>query len=169
MSMGLGLINAACQARFSCYLADRWIADTTEARVWCFAGDGQMDELDSLTAAAMGGREQVYNLVFVVNCDLQRLDGPVRGDATVIQELEALFRGAGWNVVDVMGGRGWDPLLAADVDGVLVGKMNRTVDGQYRNSPLTTAPLSDRYSTAQPTGSEGPTWCAAHRTRSAPC
>jgi pyruvate dehydrogenase E1 component len=130
--MGLGLINAAYQARFNRYLADRGIADTSQARVWCFAGDGEMDEPESLAAVAMAGREHLDNLVFVVNCNLQRLDGPVRGDAKIIQELGGVFGGAGWNVIKVVWGREWDPLLAADADGVLIDRMNSTVDGQYQ-------------------------------------
>jgi pyruvate dehydrogenase E1 component len=137
VSMGLGLIEAAYQARFNRYLADRNLVeqhpgDATAARVWCFAGDGEMDEPESLAAVAMAGREHLDNLVFVVNCNLQRLDGPVRGDGKIIQELEGLFGGAGWNVVKVVWGREWDPLLAADVEGALVDKMGSTVDGEYQ-------------------------------------
>ena len=132
VAMGLGLIEAAYQARFNRYLADRGIADTSGSKVWCFAGDGEMDEPESLAAVALGGREHLDNLVFVVNCNLQRLDGPVRGNGKVIQELEGLFTGAGWNVIKVVWGREWDPLLAADVDRVLVDKMNRTLDGEYQ-------------------------------------
>ncbi|MGH8982044.1 MAG: pyruvate dehydrogenase (acetyl-transferring), homodimeric type, partial [Acidimicrobiales bacterium] len=132
VSMGLGLIQAAYQARFNRYVADRGIADVTGTKVWCFAGDGEMDEPESLAAVALAGREHLDNLVFVVNCNLQRLDGPVRGNGKVIQELEGLFAGAGWNVVKVVWGREWDPLLAADVDGVLVDKMSRTLDGEYQ-------------------------------------
>ncbi|MGH9297862.1 MAG: pyruvate dehydrogenase (acetyl-transferring), homodimeric type [Acidimicrobiales bacterium] len=132
VSMGLGLINAAYQARFNRYLADRGIVETADAKVWCFAGDGEMDEPESLAAVALAGREHLDNLIFVVNCNLQRLDGPVRGNSKVMQELEGLFRGARWNVVKVVWGREWDPLLAADVDGVLVEKMNATLDGEYQ-------------------------------------
>jgi pyruvate dehydrogenase E1 component len=132
VSMGLGLIEAAYQARFNRYLADRGIADTAEATVWCFTGDGEMDEPESLAALALDGREHLDNLVFVVNCNLQRLDGPVRGNGKVIQEFEGLFRGAGWNVLKVVWGREWDPLLAADADGALVEKMNTTLDGEYQ-------------------------------------
>ena len=132
VSMGLGLINAAYQAHFNRYMNDRGIVDTTAAKVWCFAGDGEMDEPESLAGLAFAGREQLDNLVFVVNCNLQRLDGPVRGDGKVIQELEALFHGAGWNVIKVVWGREWDPLLANDTDGVLVDKMNATVDGEFQ-------------------------------------
>jgi pyruvate dehydrogenase E1 component len=132
VSMGLGLINAAYQARFNRYLRDRGIVDTSSAKVWCFAGDGEMDEPESLAALAMAGREQLDNLIFVVNCNLQRLDGPVRGDGKVIQELEGLFRGAGWNVIKVVWGREWDGLLASDTDGLLVDKMNTSVDGEFQ-------------------------------------
>jgi pyruvate dehydrogenase E1 component len=132
VSMGLGLITAAYQARFNRYLADRGIVDTSQARVWSFAGDGEMDEPESLAAIALAGREHLDNLVMVVNCNLQRLDGPVRGNGKVIQELEAVLRGAGWNVIKVVWGREWDPLLAADADGVLLDKMNRTLDGEYQ-------------------------------------
>ena len=132
VSMGLGLINAAYQARFNRYLAARGIADTAAAKVWCFAGDGEMDEPESLAAVALAGREHLDNLVMVVNCNLQRLDGPVRGNAKVIQEFEGLLRGAGWNVIKVLWGREWDPLLAADTEGVLLDKMERTLDGEYQ-------------------------------------
>jgi pyruvate dehydrogenase E1 component len=132
VSMGLGLINAAYQARFNRYLADRGIVDTSGATVWCFAGDGELDEPESLAGMALAGREKLDNLVFVVNCNLQRLDGPVRGNAKVIQEFERLFRGAGWNVIKVVWGREWDDLLARDTSGALVAKMNATVDGQFQ-------------------------------------
>ena len=138
VSMGLGPIEAAYQARFNHYLADRGLADTTGTKVWCFVGDGEMDEPESLAAVALGGREHLDNLVFVVNCNLQRLDGPVRGNGKIIQELEGIFAGAGWNVIKVVWGRAWDPLLAADVDGVLVDRMNRTVDGQYQKFQVET-------------------------------
>jgi pyruvate dehydrogenase E1 component len=132
VSMGLGLINAAYQARFNRYLAARGIAETTDARVWCFAGDGEMDEPESLAGLALAGREHLDNLIFVVNCNLQRLDGPVRGNAKIIQEFEGLFRGAGWNVIKLVWGREWDPLLAADTERVLVDKMNSTLDGEFQ-------------------------------------
>ena len=132
VSMGLGLINAAYQARFNRYLDDRGIVDTSRSNVWCFAGDGEMDEPESLAAVAMAGREKLDNLIFVVNCNLQRLDGPVRGDGKIIQELEGLFLGAGWNVIKVVWGREWDELLAADTDGVLVKRMNTTLDGEFQ-------------------------------------
>ncbi|MGH9066757.1 MAG: pyruvate dehydrogenase (acetyl-transferring), homodimeric type [Acidimicrobiales bacterium] len=132
VSMGLGLINAAYQARFNHYLTDRGIADTTGFKVWCFSGDGEMDEPESLAGMALAGREHLDNLILVVNCNLQRLDGPVRGNGKVIQELEALFKGAGWHVVKVVWGREWDSLLARDTDRVLVDKMNATLDGEYQ-------------------------------------
>ena len=132
VSMGLGPLTAAYQARFNRYLHDRGIVDTSASKVWCFVGDGEMDEPESLAGLALAGRERLDNLIFVVNCNLQRLDGPVRGNGKVIQELEALFRGAGWNVIKVVWGREWDDLLARDVDGTLVAKMNATVDGEFQ-------------------------------------
>jgi pyruvate dehydrogenase E1 component len=132
VSMGLGPLNAVYQARFNRYLLHHEMADTSQAKVWCFPGDGEMDEPESSAALSLAAREQLDNLVFVVNCNLQRLDGPVRGNGKVIQELEALFRGAGWNVIKVIWGREWDDLLARDVDGVLVNKMNTTVDGEFQ-------------------------------------
>ncbi len=132
VSMGLGPLNAVAQARFNRYLHHRRIADTSGSNVWCFVGDGEMDEPESTAGLSIAAREQLDNLIFVVNCNLQRLDGPVRGNGKVIQELEATFRGAGWNVIKVIWGRGWDELLARDVDGVLVNKMNSTVDGEFQ-------------------------------------
>ncbi|HMA47131.1 MAG TPA: pyruvate dehydrogenase (acetyl-transferring), homodimeric type, partial [Frankiaceae bacterium] len=132
VSMGLGAIDAIYQARFNRYLLNRRIKDTSRSRVWCFLGDGEMDEPEAVGALGVAAREELDNLIFVVNCNLQRLDGPVRGNGKIIQELESLFRGAGWNVVKVVWGRDWDPLLARDVDGVLVHKMNTTPDGQFQ-------------------------------------
>jgi pyruvate dehydrogenase E1 component len=132
VSMGLGPLNAVAQARFNRYLLHREIADTSKARVWAFVGDGEMDEPESMAGLSIAAREQLDNLIFVVNCNLQRLDGPVRGNGKIIQELEATFRGAGWNVIKVIWGRGWDELLMRDVDGVLVNKMNSTVDGEFQ-------------------------------------
>lgn len=132
VSMGLGPLVAVQQAHFNRYLRDRHIEDTTSAKVWCFAGDGEMDEPESLAAVATAGREALDNLIMVVNCNLQRLDGPVRGNGKIIQELEALLRGAGWNVIKVIWGSRWDDLLARDVDGVLLNKMNTTVDGEFQ-------------------------------------
>src|ERR1700674_1443500 len=132
VSMGLGPINAIYQARFNRYLLNRQIADTSRARVWGFLGDGECDEPESLGALSLAAREGLDNLIFVVNCNLQRLDGPVRGNGKIIQELEATFRGAGWNVIKVVWGGKWDELLARDVDGVLLNKMNTSVDGEYQ-------------------------------------
>jgi pyruvate dehydrogenase E1 component len=132
VSMGLGPLNAAYQARFNRYLHQRGMADTSRCRVWAFVGDGEMDEPESLAALALAGREQLDNLIFVVNCNLQRLDGPVRGNGKIIQELEALYRGADWNVIKVIWAREWDSLLAQDYDGALVETMNETVDGEWQ-------------------------------------
>ena len=132
VSMGLGPIGAIYQARFNRYLAARGIADTADSHVWAFLGDGEMDEVESLGAIGVAAREELDNLTFVINCNLQRLDGPVRGNGKIIQELEANFRGAGWNVLKVIWGRDWDPLLARDTDGVLVNAMNTTPDGQFQ-------------------------------------
>ena len=130
--MGLGPINAVYQAHINRYLHQRRFVDTSKSRVWCFVGDGEMDEPESIGALGMAGREHLENLIFVVNCNLQRLDGPVRGNGKIIQELEAVFRGAGWNVIKVIWGSRWDELLARDVDGVLLDKMNTTVDGEFQ-------------------------------------
>jgi len=132
VSMGLGPMNAIYQARFNRYLASRGIADTANSRVWGFLGDGEMDEPEALGALSLAAREGLDNLVFVVNCNLQRLDGPVRGNGKIIQELEAVFRGAGWHVIKVIWAREWDDLLARDKDGVLLNKMNETLDGDYQ-------------------------------------
>ncbi|MFQ5589613.1 MAG: pyruvate dehydrogenase (acetyl-transferring), homodimeric type [Phycisphaerae bacterium] len=132
VSMGLGPINGIYQARFNRYLQDRRLVDTSSSRVWCFLGDGEMDEPEALGAITLAARERLDNLIFVVNCNLQRLDGPVRGNGNIIQELEGTFRGAGWNVVKVIWGEDWDPLLAADTDGLLVERMNATIDGEWQ-------------------------------------
>jgi len=132
VSMGLGPISALYHARFNRYLMNRQLDDTSQSRVWCFVGDGEVDEPETLGAISLASREQLDNLIFVVNCNLQRLDGPVRGNGKVIQELEAVFRGAGWNVTKVIWGSKWDELLAQDKDGVLVNQMNTTVDGQFQ-------------------------------------
>ena len=133
VSMGLGPLMAIYQARFLKYLHARGIADTENRKVWVFCGDGEMDEPESMGAIGMASRERLDNLVMVVNCNLQRLDGPVRGNGKIIQELEADFRGAGWNVVKVIWGPGWDALLAKDKDGILQRVMMETVDGEYQN------------------------------------
>jgi pyruvate dehydrogenase E1 component len=132
VSMGLGAINAIYQARFNRYLLARELRDTSRSHVWAFLGDGETDEPEVLGSIGLAAREELDNLTFVINCNLQRLDGPVRGNGKIIQELEASFRGAGWNVIKVIWGRDWDPLLAQDVDGVLVNKMNTTPDGQFQ-------------------------------------
>src|ERR1700710_685878 len=133
VSMGLGPLMAIYQARFLKYLHARGLADTENRHVWAFLGDGEMDEPESLGAISMAGRERLDNLVFVVNCNLQRLDGPVRGNGKIIQELEGVFRGAGWNVVKVIWGSGWDPLIAADKSGLLLKRMEECVDGEYQD------------------------------------
>ena len=132
VSMGIGPMNAIYQAQFNKYLHNRGLKDTSEQHVWAFLGDGEMDEPESRGLLQLAAGEELDNLTFVVNCNLQRLDGPVRGNGKIIQELEAFFRGAGWNVIKVVWGRGWDPLLAADRDGALVHLMNTTTDGDYQ-------------------------------------
>ncbi len=132
VSMGLGPIMAIYQARFMRYLEHRGLVSTARRKVWCFCGDGEMDEPESLGAISMAGREHLDNLIFVINCNLQRLDGPVRGNGKIIQELEAEFRGAGWNVIKVVWGSYWDPLLMRDTKGLLVQCMNEAVDGEYQ-------------------------------------
>ncbi len=133
VSMGLGPILSIYQARFMKYMHHREIAKTAGRHVWAYLGDGEMDEPESLGAISLAGREKLDNLIFVVNCNLQRLDGPVRGNGKIIQELEALFRGAGWNVLKVIWGSGWDQLLARDTDGWLLKRMEEVVDGEYQN------------------------------------
>jgi pyruvate dehydrogenase E1 component len=132
VSMGLGPIMAIYQARFIRYLEDRGLKQKSSAKVWAFLGDGETDEPEALGAITLPAREKLDNLIFVINCNLQRLDGPVRGNGQIIQELEAAFRGAGWNVIKVLWGREWDPLLAKDRDGLLVKRMGEIVDGQYQ-------------------------------------
>ncbi len=132
VSMGLGPIMAIYQARFLKYLHWRGLAPTRGRKVWAFMGDGEMDEPESLGAISLAGREGLDNLIFVINCNLQRLDGPVRGNGKIIQELESVFRGAGWNVIKVIWGEHWDPLLAADHDGLLRRRMTEAVDGEYQ-------------------------------------
>ncbi len=133
VSMGLGPISAIYQARFWKYLEGRGLMPKTDRKIWCFLGDGETDEPESLGAIALAGREGLDNLIFVVNCNLQRLDGPVRGNGKIIQELEGSFRGAGWNVLKVVWGSYWDPLLARDTNGILKKLMMETVDGEYQN------------------------------------
>ncbi|MGH9085306.1 MAG: pyruvate dehydrogenase (acetyl-transferring), homodimeric type, partial [Acidimicrobiales bacterium] len=132
VSMGLAPLASIYQARFNKYLHNRKLEDTSKSRVWCFMGDGECDEPETLGSISLAAREALDNLTWVVNCNLQRLDGPVRGNGKIIQELEAVFRGAGWNVIKVVWGSKWDELLARDVDGVLLNKMNSTVDGEFQ-------------------------------------
>ncbi len=132
VSMGLGPISAIYQARFNAYLYDRGLIDQENSRVWAFLGDGEMDEPESLGALTLASREHLENLTFIINCNLQRLDGPVRGNGKIIQELEAAFRGAGWNVIKVIWGSSWDPIIARDDSGLLVQRMNEVVDGEMQ-------------------------------------
>ena len=131
-SMGLSPLNAIYQARFNRYLEDRGFIEPSDQKIWSFIGDGETDEPESLGAISLAAREQLDNLIFVINCNLQRLDGPVRGNGKIIQELERVFRGAGWNVIKVIWGSGWDPMLAQDDEGLLVRRMGEIVDGQYQ-------------------------------------
>ena len=133
VSMGLGPLMAIYQARFLKYLGGRGIAKTENRKVWAFLGDGECDEPESLGAISLAGREKLDNLIFVINCNLQRLDGPVRGNGKIIQELESVFRGAGWNVIKVIWGGGWDKLFAKDKEGLLLRRMEECVDGQYQD------------------------------------
>ena len=133
VSMGLGPLMAIYQARFLKYLLGRGITNTADRKVWAFMGDGEMDEPESLGAVSLAGRERLDNLIFVINCNLQRLDGPVRGNGKIVQELEGNFRGAGWNVIKVLWGSGWDQLLAKDQSGMLVKRMEECVDGEYQD------------------------------------
>ena len=132
VSMGLGPIMAIYQARFLCYLEDRGLIPPSDRKVWAFMGDGEMDEPESLGAIGMAAREKLDDLIFVINCNLQRLDGPVRGNSKIIQELEGVFRGAGWNVIKVIWGSYWDPLIARDTKGLLLKRMEEVVDGEYQ-------------------------------------
>ncbi|HEU0230330.1 MAG TPA: pyruvate dehydrogenase (acetyl-transferring), homodimeric type, partial [Burkholderiaceae bacterium] len=132
VSMGLGPISAIYQARFNRYLHARGLADTSNSHVWAFLGDGEMDEIESLGAIGVAAREELDNLTFVINCNLQRLDGPVRGNGKIIQELEGDFRGSGWNVIKLIWGGYWDPLLARDKEGILRRVMEESVDGEYQ-------------------------------------
>jgi len=136
-SMGLGPINAVYQARFMRYLENRNLATTQSRKVWNFVGDGEMDEPESLAGLSLATREGLDNLIFVVNCNLQRLDGPVRGNGSIVQELEGLFAGAGWNVIKLLWGSDWDPLFARDEDGVLLKRLHETVDGEFQTYAAT--------------------------------
>ena len=133
VSMGLGPMMAIYQARFMRYMEHRGLTEPSDRKIWCFLGDGEMDEPESLGAITMPVREGLDNLIFVVNCNLQRLDGPVRGNGKIIQELEAAFGGAGWNVIKLIWGSRWDPLLARDDQGLLKQTMEECVDGEYQN------------------------------------
>ncbi len=132
VSMGLGPINAIYQAQFNRYLHNRGLKNTSDQHVWAFLGDGELDEVESRGALQLAANDELDNLTFVINCNLQRLDGPVRGNGKILQELEAFFRGAGWNVIKLVWGRGWDPLLANDSEGALVNLMNATTDGDFQ-------------------------------------
>ena len=123
---------AIYQARFTKYLINRGMLKDEGRKIWCFLGDGEMDEPESMGAIGLAAREKLDNLIFVVNCNLQRLDGPVRGNGKIIQELEGIFRGAGWNVIKVIWGSYWDQLLAKDKSGLLIKRMNECVDGEYQ-------------------------------------
>src|SRR5882672_7873819 len=136
-SMGLGPLNAIYQARFMRYLEDRGILKTEGRKVWAFVGDGEMDEPESLAGLSLAARDGLDNLIFVVNCNLQRLDGPVRGNGSVVQELEGLFAGAGWNVIKLLWGSDWDALFARDEDGVLLKRLHETVDGEFQTYAAT--------------------------------
>ncbi|MGH9859062.1 MAG: pyruvate dehydrogenase (acetyl-transferring), homodimeric type, partial [Candidatus Acidiferrales bacterium] len=132
VSMGLGPLMAIYQARFNRYLDDRGLKPPSDAKVWAFVGDGETDEPETLGAISLAARERLDNLIFVINCNLQRLDGPVRGNGKIVQELEGMFRGAGWNVIKVLWGSDWDPLIEKDTDGALVQRMGEIVDGEYQ-------------------------------------
>src|SRR5450759_3784034 len=133
VSMGLSPLMAIYQARFNRYLEDRSLKSRTDAKVWAFLGDGETDEPETLGAITLASRENLDNLIFVVNCNLQRLDGPVRGNGKIVQELEAAFRGAGWNVIKVLWGTDWDPLFERDSSGLLLKRMQECVDGEYQS------------------------------------
>src|SRR6202522_2982942 len=132
VSMGLSPLMAIYQARFNRYLEDRGLKPVTDSKVWAFLGDGETDEPESLGAITLASREKLDNLIFVINCNLQRLDGPVRGNGQIIQELEMIFRGAGWNVIKVLWGTEWDTLFARDVNHALLRRFAATVDGKYQ-------------------------------------
>src|ERR1700704_5494545 len=136
-SMGLGPLNAIYQARFMRYLEHRGILKTAGRKLWAFVGDGEMDEPESLAGLSLAARDGLDNLIFVVNCNLQRLDGPVRGNGSIVQELEGLFAGAGWNVIKLLWGSDWDPLFARDEDGVLLKRLHETVDGEFQTYAAT--------------------------------
>src|SRR5678815_1411375 len=144
--MGIGPISAIYHARFMRYLEHRQITPVTDRHVWGVFGDGEMDEPESIGALTLAAREKLDNLTFIVNCNLQRLDGPVRGNGQIIQELESLFIGAGWNVIKVLWGSDWDPLFARDTHHVLLRQLAATVDGQYQTCLLYTSDAADERS-----------------------
>ena len=148
VSMGLGPLMAIYQARFMKYMHNRGLIDMKDRKVWAFLGDGEMDEPESLGAISLAAREKLDNLIFVVNCNLQRLDGPVRGNGKIIQELEGDFRGSGWNVIKLIWGKGWDELLENDVSGRLRQLMDETIDGDYQTFKSKSAPISASISSA---------------------
>ena len=160
-SMGLGPINAVYQARFMRYLEHRGLAQTAGRKVWAFVGDGEMDEPESLAGLSIAAREKLDNLVLVVNCNLQRLDGPVRGNGSIVQELEGLFAGAGWNVLKLLWGSDWDPLFARDQDGVLLKRLHETVDGEFQTYAATERPASDSGSSISPSPTKAQTFRSA--------
>ncbi len=145
VSMGLGPMNAIYQARFNRYLHHRCLRDTSQNRVWAFVGDGECDEPEALGALSLAAREKLDNLIFVVNCNLQRLDGPVRGNGKIIQELEAAFHGAGWNVIKVIWGREWDEIFAADSEHRLIRRMTEVVDGDYQRYSVETGDYTRKH------------------------
>src|SRR5664279_110201 len=132
VSMGIGPFNAIYQARFMRYLENRGLIERTPRKIWAFVGDGETDEVESLGAISLGAREKLDNLIFVINCNLQRLDGPVRGNKRIVDELEGVFTGAGWNVIKVLWGGDWDPLFARDTHGLLLKRMEECVDGDFQ-------------------------------------
>lgn len=147
--MGLGPLSAIYQARFNRYLEHRGIKDTANSHVWAFLGDGEMDEPESTAALALAGREGLDNLTFVINCNLQRLDGPVRPNFKIVQELEAQFRAAGWNVVKSLWGQAWDEIFALDTDGALIRRLGETPTRSSRRTPPATPPTCASTSSAR--------------------
>ncbi len=155
VSMGIGPLNAIYQARFMRYLENRGLIEPTERKVWAFLGDGETDEVDTLGAISLGAREKLDNLIFVVNCNLQRLDGPVRGNKRIIDELEGVFRGAGWNVIKVIWGSDWDALFERDHTGLLLRRMEECVDGDFQTFKAKDGALSAQAFLRQVSGAAG--------------
>ncbi len=143
-SMGLGPITAIYQARFMRYLENRGLTNPGDRKVWAFVGDGEMDEPESLAGLSLAARECLDNLIFVVNCNLQRLDGPVRGNGSIIQELERLFSSAGWNVIKLLWGSNWDDLFSRDKNGVILQRLHETVDGELQSFAAHDGPFNPR-------------------------